>query len=110
MVTGRLCPAAGSLAEAPGRPLSFYKVTTQCPLSNKLLNRRFWNGRLIPWAPPWPRAPPPPPQHLFVVGPSVTGGFQQHPWGPATHAAPCPPPQFCQRSASVSHCLQGWWA
>ena len=41
MVTGRLCPVAGSVTEAPGRPLSFYKVTTQRPLSNKPLNRRF---------------------------------------------------------------------
>ena len=76
---GRLQRIAGSRAEARGRLLSLYKVTTQRPLSSKLRNRRFWKRCSTPWAPPWPRAPPPPPQHLFVMGPSATGGFQQTP-------------------------------
>lgn len=87
---GRLCPIVGSGAKACGCPLSLYKVTTQHPLSSKLLNRKFWNRCSTPWAPPWPRAPQPPPKHLFGVGLSVTGGFQQHPWAPATNATSLP--------------------
>lgn len=76
---GRLCRVAGSGAEGRRRLLSLYKVTTQHPLSSKLRNRRFWNRHSTHWAPPWPRAPPPPPQHPSVMGPSATGGFQQTP-------------------------------